>query len=49
MKEAGKDQERATWTDNVKYIWERWRVKEAGEDKEPHGQTKLCVYWNGGG
>ena len=34
--ERGRERPRATSTDNIK-DW--WRVKEAGEDQEPHGQT----------
>ena len=41
---------------NGKYWWDWWRVKEAGEDQEPHGQTtsrhgqgKGDIGGNGGG
>ena len=32
----GRGRPRATWTDNIK-DW--WKIKEAGEDLEPHRQT----------
>ena len=61
--ERGRERPRATWTDNIKawtgkgrYWREWWRMKEAGKDQEPHGQTtsrhgqgKGDIGGNGGG